>query len=98
MFDHTSRYYYLENKLYETPDGRQVAYKARRFLPQGQNLPVLGDALVRVDERLDMIAARTLGDPLLFWQICDANNALDPFDLAAETGRLLHVPVPQFRK
>ena len=98
MFDHTSRYYYLEDRIYETADGYQIAYKARRFLPQGQTLPVLGQAIVRVGERLDLISARALGDPLLFWQICDANNAVDPFDLVAETGRVLHVPVPQFRK
>lgn len=98
MFDHTSRYYVLEDRIYETADGYQIAYKARRFLPQGQDLPVLGEARVRVDERLDLISARTLGDPLLFWQICDANNAVDPFDLVAETGRVLRVPIPQFRK
>jgi hypothetical protein len=98
MFDHTSRYYTLEDKIYETTDGYQIAYKVRRFLPQGQTLPLLGEALVRVDERLDLISARSLGDPLLFWQICDANNAMDPFDLVAEAGRVLRVPIPQFPK
>lgn len=98
MFDHTSRYYHLEDKIHETPDGYQIAYKARRFLPQGKDLPLLDEATVRVEERLDLIAARSLGDSLLFWQICDANNAMDPFDLVAETGSVLRVPVPQFRK
>ncbi len=98
MFDHTSRYYYLQDRIYETPDGRQIAYKARRFLPQGQALPLLGEATARVEERLDLITARSLGDPALFWQICDANNALDPFDLVDEAGRVLRVPIPQFVK
>jgi hypothetical protein len=98
MFDHTSRYYHLEDKVHETADGRQIAYKARRFLPQGQALPLLGEATVRVEERLDLISARALGDPLQFWQICDANNAMDPFDLVDEAGRVLRVPIPQFRK
>lgn len=96
MFDHTSRYYHLETIHYETEDGRLIAYKERRFLPQGDRLPLLTEAIVRPGERLDLIAARTLGDPLHFWQICDANNAMDPFGLMAETGRWLRVPVPQF--
>lgn len=98
MFDHTSRYYHLDNKIYETPDGHQIAYKARRFLPQGGRLPLLSEAMVRVDERLDLVSARALGDPLQFWQICDANNTMDPFDLVDEPGRMLRVPVPQFAK
>jgi hypothetical protein len=98
MFDHTSRYYHLDDRIYEAPDGHQIAYKARRFLPQARDLPLLGEATGRVDERLDLIAARSLGDPLLFWQICDANNAMDPFDLVDEAGRVLRVPIPQFRK
>ena len=39
-------------------------------------------------DRLDLITARTLGDPEQFWRICDANDALDPDDLA-EPGRRL---------
>jgi hypothetical protein len=96
MFDHTSRYYHLETIQYDTEDGRQIAYKVRRFLPQGSRLPLLTEATVRPGERLDLIAARTLGDPLQFWQICDANDAMDPFGLTAETGRRLRVPIPQF--
>jgi hypothetical protein len=96
MFDHTSRYYHLETVQYETEEGRQIAYKVRRFLPQGRRLPLLTEASVRPGERLDLIAARTLGDPLQFWQICDANDTLDPFALTAETGRQLRIPVPQF--
>lgn len=98
MLDHTSRYYHLEDRIYETPDGSQIAYKARRFLPHGHTLPLLGEATVRVDERLDLITMRSLGNPLLFWQICDANDAMDPFALVAESGRVLRVPVPQFPK
>ena len=96
MFEHISRYYHLETVQYETEDGCQIAYKVRRFLPQGSRLPLLTEATVRPGERLDLIATRTLGDPLQFWQICDANDAMDPFALTAETGRWLRIPVPQF--
>jgi hypothetical protein len=37
-----------------------------------------------------------LGDAEHFWQVCDANNALNPFDLADEVGRTLRIPFPQF--
>lgn len=61
-------------------------------------MPALGEVRVGIDDRLDLIAFRTLGDPLQFWQICDANNALNPIALAAESGRALRVPVPQFQE
>jgi hypothetical protein len=99
MFDQSSRYYVLETVYYRGPDGRQIAYKRRRFLPAPASLPLLEAATVQPGDRLDLIAARSLGDPLQFWQICDANDCLNPFDLAGEgaTGSQLRVPVPQFQ-
>jgi hypothetical protein len=79
-----------------TPDGRVVTYLRRRFLPQGDAMPRLVDVVVTQGDRLDLIATRTLGDPEHFWRVCDANNAMNPADLADEPGRTLHVPVPQF--
>ena len=46
-------------------------------------------------ERLDLVAYRTLGDPLQFWRIADANDAVNPFDLDEPSGQILRVPVPQ---
>jgi hypothetical protein len=34
-------------------------------------------------DRLDLIAARALGDPTAFWRLCDASGALAPDALAA---------------
>jgi hypothetical protein len=98
MFEHTSRYYHLETRVYEAPDGRVIAYKRRRFSPQGESLPTLAEVRVHIGDRLDLISARTLGDPEQFWQICDANNALNPFGLTDEIGRVVRVPVPQFQE
>jgi hypothetical protein len=95
MFDHTSRYYHLETVIFETADGRTVSYVRRRFLPQGERLPLLVEATVRDGERLDLLTHRTLGEPTQFWRIADANNAMNPFDLTAESGETLRVPVPQ---
>ena len=95
MFEPDSRYYALETAELTTPDGRVIAYKRRRFLPQGEQMPLLVEVTVGDRDRLDLITARTLGDPEHFWRVCDANNAMNPAGLTAEIGRVLRVPVPQ---
>jgi hypothetical protein len=72
-----------------------ISYVSRRFLPQGDTLPPLVEVAVTQGDRLDLIATRTIGDPGQYWRICDANNAMNPFDLTAELGTILRVPVPQ---
>lgn len=94
MFEHTSRYYNLETATLGTQDGREIAYKRRRFLPQGE-MQLLVEVTVTQGDRHDLITARTLDDPEQFWRICDANNAMNPLDLTAEPGSVLRVPVPQ---
>lgn len=95
MFDHTSRYYLLANRIHGTAGERQTAYKERRFLPQGETLPLLAEVTVAQSDRLDLVAARTLGQPELFWRVADANNAMDPFELTSTAGARLRVPLPQ---
>jgi len=97
MFEPSSRYYSLETATFTLPDGRIVAYKRRRFLPRGEGMDLLMEVTVTEGDRLDLIAFRTLGDPEIFWRICDANDAMNPFDLVAdgEIGRQLRVPIPQ---
>jgi hypothetical protein len=90
MFDSSSRYFTIENARHPAPGG-VIVYKKRRFLPQGSALPENRGAIVRVGDRLDTIAARMLGDPLQFWRIADANEAMNPFGLA-EPGRFLKIP------
>jgi hypothetical protein len=96
MFEPSSRHYTIETARYTAPDGRVIAYKRRRFVPDGRAMPLLVEVTVIQGDRLDLITARTLGDPEQFWRICDANNALDPFELVAEPGSTVRVPVPQF--
>jgi hypothetical protein len=95
MFDPTSRYYTIETVQLTTPDGRVVAYKRRRFLPQGETLPLLVEVVVTEGDRLDLVTARTLGDPEQFWRVADANDAMNPTELTDELGRVLRVPIPQ---
>jgi len=95
MFEYTSRYYNLEQKKFETVGGRTITYVKRRFLPQGKEISVLGEVTIAEGDRLDLITYRTLGDPEQFWQICDANNAMNPFELTEELGSSLVIPLPQ---
>jgi hypothetical protein len=95
VFTFASRYYQLETAELTLPDGRVADYKRRRFLPAGASLQLLVEATVTEGDRLDLITARTLGDPEQFWRVADANDAMNPFDLTAEVGRRLRVPMPQ---
>lgn len=95
MFDHTSRYDLIATAQYETADGRRIAYKRRRFVPQGKSLPLLQEVTVLEGDRLDRITYNGLGEPEQFWQVCDANDAMNPADLTAEVGRVLRIPLPQ---
>jgi hypothetical protein len=42
-------------------------------------------------ERLDQLAQRYYGDPLKYWLICDANDAIFPEELLVP-GRVLRIP------
>jgi nucleoid-associated protein YgaU len=95
MFEPTSRYYSRETATYTTPDGREITHVRRRLLPRGEDMPQLVEVTVSDGDRLDLITARTLGDPEQFWRIADANNAMSPFDLTAEPGAVVRVPIPQ---
>jgi hypothetical protein len=95
MFDHTSRYYNLETAEYTRPDTQKIAYKRRRFLPQGKNLPLLQEFTTVEGDRLDLVTYNTLGDPLQFWQLCDANNTMNPEELTAEVSKTIRIPTPQ---
>jgi hypothetical protein len=97
MIDETSRYYGLDTGTMTMSNGRVVRYVQRRILPQGDTMPLLVEVTVTQDDRLDLIAARTLGEAEQAWRISDANNAMNPFDLLSKSGRVLRVPLPQAR-
>jgi hypothetical protein len=46
-------------------------------------------------DRLDLIAAKYLGDPLMFWLICDANGAIRPDELTETPGTVLNITMPR---
>lgn len=89
----SSRYYGASTKLYTQPDGTPVMYLARRILPQPTVYVSVQNYVVVESDRIDNLSNRFLGDPLLFWMICDANTATDPDELTAQTGRTILIPL-----
>lgn len=88
MFASNSRYHNLATYTVTLPDG-SVVTATRSALPNplalaGYHRRVAGD-------RLDLLAARFLKDPTLFWQLCDSNGAPTPDALAAND--LIGIPV-----
>jgi hypothetical protein len=79
MPDHRSRYALVENTTWDPGDGHLSVHKRRRFLPREEDIPLLSLVSIAPGDRLDRITASTLGDPEQFWQICDANNCMNPY-------------------
>jgi len=96
-FPTDSRYYGTSTLTYVSPTGESISYLARRIVPQPgtPNFATVAQHTVRQGDRLDLIAAKYLGDPLIFWLICDANGAIDPEELVASIGKVLNITTPQ---
>jgi hypothetical protein len=88
-----SRYYGAQAEQYTQPDGTPVMYLARRIIPQPGTYTSLQQYVVVDGDRLDNLAARFLGDPELYWMICDANGAVDPDELTANAGSTILIPL-----
>jgi hypothetical protein len=94
-FPANSRYAATDIASYTQPDGRQVSYLRRRFVPSPENFALLQEHFVVDGERLDVLTAHYLGDPEQFWRICDANAALLPDDLTAAAGSVIRITLPE---
>jgi hypothetical protein len=95
LFPPTSRYHGVAVARHERRDGSTVAYLRRRFVPPPERFAVLLDHTVVDGDRLDNLAARYLGDPELFWRLCDANGAMRPDALTERAGRRLAITLPE---
>jgi hypothetical protein len=84
----------VELRVGEGAETRTFVYLRRRFLPDPEQLQTLRVHAVDASERLDLIAARELADPLAFWRLCDANRIQAPLRWTAEPGATLRVPLP----
>ncbi len=87
-----SRYYGAPVEQLVMPGGTEVAYLARRIIPQAAAYQAAQSYVIVEGDRLDNLAAKFLGDPLLYWMICDANVASDPDELTNQAGRQIAIP------
>ena len=88
----TQRSRYRRKDAYPTRDQRRSAEPIEALSPhESEALEVRRQHVVKAGERLDQIAYRYYGDPLKFWLICDANEAVFPEDLLVP-GRVLRIP------
>jgi hypothetical protein len=94
-FAPNSRYSGIGTLLMEAADGSTIVYVKRRFIPQPERFTVLGIHRVIESERIDNITARYLGDPELFWRVCDANRVLDPGVLTDRVGNEILITLPE---
>jgi len=94
LFTATSRYFGLPVENLVLPNGTTIAYVTRRFVPAPERFQTLQYHTVTQGERLDNIAAKYLGDPGLFWRVCDANRAMRPEALTNPPGQRLRITLP----
>jgi hypothetical protein len=94
-FAESSRYHGVPLALYASSAGAVgVPYVLRRFIPQRRDIAVAAETVVESMERPDTLAARTLGDPELYWRLADANVVIDPFELTDTLGARVVIPFP----
>ena len=96
-FPTDSRYYNSATLSYTAANGQTITYLARRFVPQpgAPNYATVAQHTVKQGDRLDLLAATYLGDPLMFWLICDANGAVRPDQLVETPGAVVNITMPQ---
>jgi hypothetical protein len=95
LFAPNSRYFGLTTAVLDLPDGTQVTYLRRRFVPQPERFSLLELYTVQNGDRLDNLAAQFLGDPEQFWRLCDANRAQRPEALTESAGTQLRITLPE---
>jgi hypothetical protein len=93
-FPANSRYTSTATSTWLTPDGRMLPYLKRRFVPSPDHFATLSEHAVVEGDRIDSLAAGYLGDPELYWRICDANGAIRPGELTEVLGRRVRITLP----
>lgn len=73
---------------------RTRVYLQLRLAPKTTAFTTALTYTVSDTDRLDNIATKYFSDPLQFWQICDANAALRPWELTELPGAQIRIPLP----
>jgi hypothetical protein len=82
----------VRTRARSAPSGESISYLGRTLLPLPGTLQQQGTYTVQAGDRIDNVAARLLGDPLLYWMLMEANGASDPATLCAAPGSKIVVP------
>jgi hypothetical protein len=93
-FTPESRYLGIGLATWATPQGEQVEYVRRRFIPPPERFALIQRYRVTQGDRIDVVAANVYGEPLFYWRICDANLAVDPNDVTAQPGAFIRITLP----
>jgi len=88
-FPTDSRYHGSATLQYTAPDGQVITYLTRRFVPQpgAPNFATIAQHTVRQNDRLDLIAAKYLGDPLIFWLVSPTTSSPLPDEYSPSSRR-----------
>ena len=97
MFNSNSRYHNLPTTTI-TVTGRngepvEIRYVRRRFIPSVEGETLIQEHIFAAKGRLDIITARYLDDPTLFWRVCDSNLVMKPEELE-RVGRVIRITLP----
>jgi hypothetical protein len=95
FFPATSRYHGIDTAMLETAEKKTIIYLRRRFVPPPERFALIHEHTVIQGDRLDNLAAQYLGDPELFWRLCDANAAVNPDELTENIGSKLRITLPE---
>jgi hypothetical protein len=94
-FPPTSRYAQTPMEAWDPGSGQPpVPYLGRRFCPQPERLGLLHLVRIAQGDRRDVLGWRHLGNAELWWQLADANGAVDPRELTGAVGAVLRITLP----
>lgn len=94
-FPDNSRYHGVEITTLEQPGGEPIAHLKRRFVPPPERFSVIREHIVVEGDRVDNLAAQYLGDPELYWRLCDANVVMHPEELTEVVGAKVAITLPE---
>ena len=89
-----SRYAGTALLTYRAPDGREIAYGARRLMPRPEQFKLMAIYRHERERRIDQLAHAYYGDTEQYWRICDANLVDWPPAAVATADARLRIPLP----
>jgi hypothetical protein len=99
-FPPNSRYATVGITTYTPPGGpgaepEPIAFLRRRLVPKPERFALLYSYACVEGDRRDLVAAKQLSDPELWWRLADANGVIDPATLTAPVGRVVRITTEQ---